>query len=113
MSIAVEIDDLPAAIAGQVGWCYLLTVNDSGQARVLAIAPAWAVGGVLQVDLHGRTAANVTARPDVTLVYPPVDADGMSLIVDGRATVDGSTMSFEPATAVMHRAAVPSPRSSP
>lgn len=106
MSIAVEIDDLPAAIEHQVGWCYLLTVADDGQARVLAVAPEWAVGGVLRVELHGRTASNVAARPNVTLVYPPADPNAMSLIVDGTAVLDGSTMSFEPSTAVMHRPAI-------
>jgi hypothetical protein len=106
MSIAVEIDDLPAAIEQQIGWCYLLTVADDGQARVLAIAPEWAVGGVLRAEVGGRTAANVSARPNVTLVYPPGAADGLSLIVDGSATIDGSTFSFEPATAVMHRPAI-------
>ncbi len=106
MSIAVTIDDLPAAIEQQVGWCYLLTVADDGQARVLAIAPEWVVGGVLQADVGGRTAANIVARPDVTLVYPPARAEGLSLIVDGTARVDGSTISFEPSTAVMHRPAI-------
>ncbi|MEO6125880.1 MAG: pyridoxamine 5'-phosphate oxidase family protein [Ilumatobacteraceae bacterium] len=105
MSIAVDIDDLPAAIEQQIGWCYLLTVADDGQARVLAVSPKWAVGGVLQVELHGRTASNVTTRPNVTLVYPPADPHAMSLIVDGTAVIDGTTMSFEPATAVMHRPA--------
>lgn len=108
MSIAVTIDDLPAAIDQQIGWCYLLTVADDGQARVLAIAPEWAIGGVLRADVGGRTASNVQARPDVTLVYPPAAAFGLSLIVDGTATVEGSTMSFEPSTAVMHRPAIPS-----
>ena len=109
MSIAVPIDDLPAAIEQQIGWCYLLSVTDRSEPRVLAIAPHWAVGGVLRADLGGGTAANVRARPNCTLVYPPAYAEGLSLIVDGTATIDGVTMSFEPATAVMHRAVVASP----
>lgn len=107
MSIAVEIDDLPAALEQQIGWCYLLTVADDGQPRVLAIAPQWAVGGVLRSEIGARTASNVRARPEVTLVYPPARPDGLSLIVDGTAVVDGSVLSFEPATAVLHRPAIP------
>jgi len=39
-------------------------------------------------------------------VYPPATADGLSLIVDGSATVDGTIVSFLPSTAVMHRPAI-------
>ena len=106
MSIAVEIDDLPAAIEQQIGWCYLLSVTDEGQARVIAIEPQWAVGGVLQSEVGGRTAGNVRARPEITLVFPPAAADGYSLIVDGTAAVDGNVVSFEPFTAVLHRPAI-------
>jgi len=106
MSIAVEIDDLPAAIEQQIGWCYLLSVTDAGQARVVAIAPQWVMGGVLQAEVGGRTAANVSARPEITLVFPPATADGYSLIVDGTATVAGNVVLFEPFTAVLHRPAI-------
>ncbi len=106
MSIAVTIDDLPAAIHGQIGWCYLLTVTDDSTPRVIAIAPHWSPGGTLTADVGRGTAANLRARPNVTLVYPPVTAEGMSLIVDGVAEVDDVTMSFAPSTAVMHRPAI-------
>ncbi len=109
MSIAVTLADLPAAIDQQIGWCYLLTVTDDSQPRVIAIAPTWSVGGVLSAEVGRGTAANVQARPNVTLVYPPASAaDGMTLIIDGSASMDGSTVSFLPGTAVMHRPAVAS-----
>ena len=106
MSIAVTLADLPAAIDQQIGWCYLLTVSADNGPRVIAITPAWSVGGALSADVGRGAAANVQARPNVTLVYPPASADGMTLIIDGSASVDGTTVSFLPATAVMHRPAV-------
>ena len=106
MSIAVTSEDLPAAIHNQIGWCYLLTVTDDSTPRVIAIAPHWSPGGALTAEVGRGTANNVRARPNVTLVYPPVAAEGMSLIVDGVATVDDVMLSFTPSTAVMHRPAI-------
>src|SRR3954449_3529486 len=105
MSVAVPIAELSAAIKGQIGWCYLLTVSDDGQARVLAVAPTDAGDGVLRFDVGKSTGANVAARPSVTLLFPPASAAAMSLIVDGSATVDNGAVSFVPTWAVMHRSA--------
>ena len=41
----------------------------------------------------------------MTLVFPPADADGFSLLVDGAATVDGSTVTIAPTKAILHRPA--------
>ena len=106
MSIAVSIDDLPAAISAQIGWCYLLTVSEQGQARVLAIAPQWdSRRASLRAEVGRGTAANVSAHPEVSMVWPPAAPDGYSLIADGAATVDGLVVTFRPVTAVLHRPA--------
>ncbi|MCU1364859.1 MAG: hypothetical protein JWL72_2149 [Ilumatobacteraceae bacterium] len=107
MSVAVDLAALPAAIAAQIGWCYLLTVSDDGQARVLAVAPQVSDDGALMFEVGKGTAGNVAARPSITVVYPPAVATAMSLIVDGTATVDGSSVTLVPTWAVMHRSAVP------
>ena len=107
MSIAVDLAALPTAIAEQMGWCYLLTVSDDGQPRVLAVAPAIADGGVLRFEVGKATSANVAARPGITLVYPPAAEPAMSLIIDGTATIDGASVAFTPTWAVMHRSAIP------
>ena len=107
MSISVTIDELPAAIDKQIGWCYLLTTSDEGLPRILAIAPDWTVDrAALQAEISAGTAKSVIARPTVTLVYPPRAAEGFSLIVDGAGSVDGPVLTFTPAKAVMHRPAV-------
>ena len=107
MSIAVDLSVLPAAIAEQIGWGYLLTVSDDGQARVLAVAPTVSDDGALTFEVGKGTAGNVAARPTVTVVFPPAVATAMSLIVDGTATVDGTAVTMVPTWAVMHRSAVP------
>lgn len=107
MSIAVALEELPTAIAGQIGWCYLLTVSDDGQARVLAVAPTIGDDGALRFEAGRGTAANAAARPGVTLVYPPAAPQAMSLIVDGTARVEGTHVSVQPTWAVMHRSAIP------
>lgn len=107
MSVVVTLADLPAAIEAQIGWCYLLTVSDDAEARVVAIAPVWDhTGAVLSAQVGRRTAANVAARPKVSLVWPPAGAHGYSLIADGIGAVDGTTVRFEPMSAVLHRPAV-------
>ena len=107
MSIAVAIEDLAEAIRHQIGWCYLLTVSDSAQARLLAIVPAWDNAGMsLHAVVGQRTADNVNARPNVSMVWPPADAGGYSLIADGIAIVDELTITFTPTSAVLHRSAV-------
>ena len=86
-------------------WRYLVTVSDEGRAHVLSVfADAYADG--LVVDGVGRhTQANAAAHPDVTLVFPR-EAGGYTLLVDGRAAVDDTTVTIVPAKAILHRPAV-------
>ncbi len=110
MSVAVTIEGLPDAIEAQIGWCYVLTTSDQALPRILAVTPEWdGATGTLRASVSGGTAASITARPTVTLLYPPAHAAGMSLIVDGTATIattdDGPMLCFTPATAVLHRPA--------
>ncbi len=107
MSVVVSLADLRAATEGQIGWCYLLTVSDEGQARVLAIAPEWNEDStVLRAEVGGSTAKNAAARPVVSMVWPPLMANGYTLIADGNVVVDGRTIRFSPIGAVLHRPAV-------
>jgi hypothetical protein len=106
MSIAVDLADIPRAIAGQIGWCYLLTVTDDGQPRVLAVAPDAQENGSLRCEAGRGTLANAAARPAVTLVFPPATPDAMSLIIDGTATVTDTFIDVAPTWAVMHRPAI-------
>jgi hypothetical protein len=105
MSIPVAIDDLVAATS-EYGWAYLLTVGDDHRPHIVAVNPTWQ-SELLVMDAGRRTAANATARATISLCYPPLDPSGYSLIVDGEASVDGSTITFAPTGAVLHRPASP------
>jgi hypothetical protein len=104
MSIPVAIADL-ATKTNEYGWAYLLTVRDDLRAHIVAVTPEWS-GDQLLISVGRGTGRNAAERPNVSLCYPPVDAGGYSLIVDGDATVeDDSTIRFAPTGAVLHRPA--------
>ena len=105
MSIPVETADLAAAIE-DYGWAYLLTVRDDRRPHVVAVSPIWSAD-TLVFDVGRGSAANAANGPEVTLCYPPIEAEGYSLIVDGAAAVDADagTIAFTPSKAVLHRPA--------
>ncbi|CAN5660503.1 hypothetical protein BH24ACT5_BH24ACT5_07570 [soil metagenome] len=103
MSQPVEIAQLDSTLAGY-GFAYLVTVGESG-AHVLAVMPELR-DGVLHVGGIGRhSTANADARPAVTLVWPPPDDGGYSLIVDGTAIVGDASLAVQPRKAILHRPA--------
>lgn len=90
-------------------FCYLLTVSDDQRPHLLALRPTVVelpTERLLRFDAPGRAGRNASARPAVSLVFPPVShSDGFSLVVDGDATVDGATLDVRPTWAVLHRPA--------
>jgi len=112
MSISVELDALREAIADTDRAPYLLTVAGDGRPHSVAIACEWR-GDELAMPVGNRTLANARARELVSLLWPPREPDGYSLIVD--ATVTSTRGSGEgdnelivrPTRAVLHRPAAP------
>ncbi|MGH1493080.1 MAG: hypothetical protein ACRBK7_27405 [Acidimicrobiales bacterium] len=108
MSIRVESADLPDEILARGPGFLLSSVMDSRpHAAHLSFEVAAANG---QVELRagaGRTArANCQQRPAVTVLWPSIEADGHSLIVDGEARLDGDEHVIITVTsAVLHRPA--------
>jgi hypothetical protein len=104
MSVKVELDELAARLE-EHGFAYLVTVSDVGAAHVIAVTPRL-IGDGIVVDALGRhSIANATAHPSVTLVWPPTQSGGYSLIVDGIATVGDESITVSPTRAVLHRPA--------
>lgn len=104
MSIPVAIDEIREAADGQAPFAYFLTVGTDGRPHAVAIRPTFASDAL--VCTVGRTsAANAAARPAVSLVWAPGTPDDYSLIVDGTAEVDGTTVTVRPTGAVRHRPA--------
>lgn len=104
MSIAVPLAELDTQLAAYP-WALLVTVSDDQRAHLLAV-PTRYVDGVFAVSAGRGTRANATARPDVTMVFPPATGAEYSLIVDGRATVFDDHLEVTPTNAVLHRPAL-------
>jgi hypothetical protein len=82
-----------------------VTVSDAGAAHVIAVTPRITTDGVV-VDALGRhSIANATTHPSVTLVWPPTQPGGYSLIVDGGVVIGDDSVTVSPARAVLHRPA--------
>ena len=103
MSIAVALEELPDKLS-EYPWCYLVT---SGEERphLLAVKPSLGKSG-LRCETGHSSRANVVRNPLVVLMFPPAQADGLSLIVDGEAEVNGDGVIVTPTWAVLHRSAV-------
>jgi hypothetical protein len=108
MSIPVPLERMWAAIAERGRHAYVLTVSEDGRPHAVHAAVGWE-GDVLAADIGRRSAANATARPSVSLLYPVRAAGDYSLIVDGTAAVapgvDGHRLLVTPTKAVLHRSA--------
>jgi hypothetical protein len=104
MSIKVELGEVRAVAAEQAPFAYLLTVSDDSSAHAVAISPDIGADAIT-CAAGNRSCANARTRPNVSLLWPPARPDDYSLIVDGRASVEGSTVTITPERAVRHRPA--------
>ncbi|WAC91013.1 pyridoxamine 5'-phosphate oxidase family protein [Mycobacterium sp. Aquia_213] len=104
----VDLDRLAAALP-DYPFAYLITVDDGYRVHTVTVEPQLRDGAVLDIGLiGGRTRENLTQRGDVTLLWPPREPGGYSLIVDGSAEVtesDSETArcSVVPTRALLHR----------
>jgi hypothetical protein len=103
MSIPVEIGDLAAALQ-EFGAGYLLT-SSGGTVKVVTVEPV-VTDGALLVERPGRgTLANLAGNDAVTLVFPPPEPRGFTLLVDGTGQAAGDDVRVTPTGAVLHRPA--------
>jgi hypothetical protein len=101
MSIPVDIADLPHRLA-EFDRGYLLTSRD-GLVKAVSVR-AVPEDGTLRIAAPGRgSVANVGANPSVTLLFPPLESPGMSLLVDGTAAAEGDDVRITPTSAVLHK----------
>ncbi len=105
VSVTVGPAQLRTQVARYGPVAYLVTVGpETRRPHVVSVVVTWD-GDTLVCGAGTRTAANVGSGADVTLLWSPPADDGYSLIVDGPATLVGSTVSVRPAGAVLHRVA--------
>lgn len=109
MSIAVARHELAEAVR-RFGFAYLVTVGAEAAVHVVAVPTAVRDDALVVTGLGRRTRANLAERTAVTLVWPPPEPGGHSLIVDGDGALDGDELRVTPTRAVLHR---PAPADTP
>ena len=82
MSIAVSLDRLREETQRFGATPYLLTVSDDARAHATAVTVEWQ-DDELVMGVGSRSARNAAARPEVSLLWPPFEPGGYSLISDG------------------------------
>ena len=103
----VDLERLAAALP-DYPFAYLITVDDGYRAHTVTVEPTLR-GSILDVGLiGGGTRQNLAHRSEVTLLWPPREPGGYSLIVDGSAEVSDSDsgavqLSVVPTRALLHR----------
>lgn len=108
MSVPVDLDELAGALA-DFTFAYLITVGDDHRAHAIAVEPVL-TDGVFDVGPAGATTSrNVAAHDGITLVWPPREAGGHTLIVDGIGTLAAGSLTVAPTRAVLHRRATAGP----
>ena len=106
MSIPVDLSQLEQ-VMGRYRFAYLLSSAERGAPHALAVTPVLDGGELVVAATGRRTRENAAQRPEVALVWPPLDASDYSLIVDGRATAAGEGLRIAPLRAGLHRPATP------
>jgi hypothetical protein len=104
MSIAVDVADLARALE-DFGAGYLLTVSAASTVKVVTVEPTVTEGVLLVAGPGKGTLANLAGNSAVTLVFPPPEPRGFTLLVDGTAEVAGDDVRLTPTGAVLHRPA--------
>ena len=116
----VDVERLAAALS-DYPFAYLITVGDDYRVHTVTVEPRLrdlpdgpdGPGAIVDVGLiGGRTRTNLAQRSDVTLLWPPPEPGGYSLIVDGSAQVsdagaDTARLGVVPTRALLHRDADP------
>jgi hypothetical protein len=112
MSIPVGLERLREEAARFGSAPYLLSVSSDGSPHATAIAASWSEAALV-AKIGKRTASNVAERPRVSLLWPPPEAGGYSLIVDGTAGLEGVgdelRVRITPTRGVLHRPATAPP----
>ncbi len=99
----VDVDALAQRAAGY-GFAYLITITPHGRVHTSVVHPAVG-GGAVTVAASDRVRTNVRAHPELSLVWPPPDATGYSLIVDGVGDERDGVLTLTPSRAILHRPA--------
>lgn len=104
MSIPVEVDQIATEMERFGTAAYVLTVRDDATPHIAHVSLT-VVDGTLRCAASRTAARNVVDRPTMSVLWPPFEPNGYSMIVDATAQVDGETMILTPSKGVLHRPA--------
>jgi hypothetical protein len=103
MSIPVKIEDLATTLE-DFDIAYLLTVGERGIKVVCVDVQADSAGLKIPTSSKGAS-RNLELNNAVTLMCPPRQPRGFTLLVDGTAAAEGDGFRVTPTGAVLHRPA--------
>ncbi|WP_433681061.1 pyridoxamine 5'-phosphate oxidase family protein [Nocardia sp. CA-119907] len=106
MSAEVRLDELVKVIE-QYGLAYLISIGDDARPHVVAVDPVAREDQLRIVEPGRGSRRNISARPALTLLWPPSQPTGYSLIVDGIGALHDDRIDITPTRAILHRAAAP------
>lgn len=103
----VDLKALADALA-DYPYAYLITVDDGYRVHTVTVEPQLRKATLDVGLIGGRTRNNLAQRADVTLLWPPAEPGGYSLIVDGTAEVseagaETARLTVVPTRALLHR----------
>lgn len=104
MSIPVDVSQLAAELERFGAAAYVLTVRDDATPHVAHVTFTL-VDGALRCAASRTAARNVVDRPTISLLWPPHEPGGYSMIVDGQCVSDGDELVVTPTSGVLHRPA--------
>ena len=111
MNVDVELSRLQKVITERGSGAYVLTVTDDGRPHAVYLHVGWEGGRLIASGVGATTAANATARPSVSVLFPVSAAAEYTLFVDGAATVetrgDERRLVVTPTRGVLHRPGTP------
>jgi hypothetical protein len=111
MNVEIALGRLAQVIAERGSGAYVLTVTGDGRPHAVYLDVAWEGGRLVAPGIGATTAANASARPNVSLLLPVAAAADYPLFVDGPAAVEGSgaarRLVVTPTRAVFHRPGAP------
>lgn len=105
MSVTVDLDKLADTLV-DFPFGYLITVGDDFRAHTVAVTPLLEDGAFTIGPLGNTTRRNAATHGGVTVLWPPREPTGYSLIVDGTAEVTELGIRLTPTRAVLHRSAI-------
>jgi hypothetical protein len=106
MSVPAAVERLRNEIRRFAYAPYLITVGENAHPHAVAVEVTWEQDA-LAMQLGKRSARNSRRHPVVSLLWPPNEPGGYSLIVDGTATFTAGDdrIVVTPTRAVLHRPA--------